>query len=370
MCSETMNSESPVRVPQLLEQIYERAGYRRYKMSKFEEYDLYARHKDFLISENVLTFTDLDGRLMALKPDVTLSIVKNSLKNNGVDKVYYRENVYRSAGGGLGFREIAQAGLECIGEIDEYCICEVLSLAIKSLTAISNKCELDVSDLGILCELLDAAGLVEPTKRAAITLFGNKNRGGLRELLDSQNIVDSYKTGIIRLSELEASASDAPKKLRKILSGLVTEDGLKRFCDTCEFLASEFSDIVKVDFSTVGDLSYYSGIVFNGFVSGIPSSVLSGGQYDGLMRKMNRSAHAIGFAVYLDLLEPLYEEACKYDADALLIYGDGFSPSEIYHAAKNLGNSVLTLRKRPTEMKFRRIYKLTKEGAVEIERYD
>ena len=55
-----------------------RYGYRPYRMSKFEEYDLYVRNKSFLLSDHIITFTDTDGKLMALKPDVTLSIVKNS----------------------------------------------------------------------------------------------------------------------------------------------------------------------------------------------------------------------------------------------------------------------------------------------------
>ena len=59
-----------------LRSLYSEYGYERYRMSKFEEYDLYSRNKDFLFSENVITFTDTNGRLMALKPDVTLSIVK------------------------------------------------------------------------------------------------------------------------------------------------------------------------------------------------------------------------------------------------------------------------------------------------------
>ena len=38
--------------------LYEKYGYRRFKMSKFEEYDLYVRNKDFLISDRMITFTD------------------------------------------------------------------------------------------------------------------------------------------------------------------------------------------------------------------------------------------------------------------------------------------------------------------------
>ena len=58
--------------------LYEKYGYRRFKMSKFEAYDLYVRNKDFLVSDRMITFTDARGVLMALKPDVTLSILKNT----------------------------------------------------------------------------------------------------------------------------------------------------------------------------------------------------------------------------------------------------------------------------------------------------
>ena len=76
-----------------LRELYRRHGYLPYKMSKFEEYDLYVRNKSFLVSDHILTFTDVDGKLMALKPDVTLSILKNCQGGPGLQKVYYHENV-------------------------------------------------------------------------------------------------------------------------------------------------------------------------------------------------------------------------------------------------------------------------------------
>ena len=79
-----------------LRSLYRKYGYSQYKMSKFEEYDLYVRNKNFLVSDNIITFTDTDGKLMALKPDVTLSIIKNTKdESDSVQKVYYNENVYR-----------------------------------------------------------------------------------------------------------------------------------------------------------------------------------------------------------------------------------------------------------------------------------
>ena len=117
-----------------LRALYAGCGYSRYKMSKFEEYDLYARNKDFLVSDNIITFTDTDGRLLALKPDVTLSIVKNSRAAEGLTKVFYNENVYRVSGSTKNFREIMQVGLECIGDVGSAEIGEVLSLANGRIT--------------------------------------------------------------------------------------------------------------------------------------------------------------------------------------------------------------------------------------------
>lgn len=78
-----------------LARLYESYGYSYYKVSRFEEYDLYARNRNFLSGGQILTFNDADGRLMALKPDVTLSIVKNTKDDEGMKKIYYKENVYR-----------------------------------------------------------------------------------------------------------------------------------------------------------------------------------------------------------------------------------------------------------------------------------
>ena len=159
-----------------LRSLYDRYGYSRYKMNKFEEYDLYVRNKDFLISDSVITFTDTNGKLMALKPDVTLSIIKNCDDAEGtVQKMYYNENVYRVSKGALGFREIMQVGLECIGDIDDYCVSEVLLLAAESLMCISDEWVLDISHLGILTDIIDSLGVNDEQKKRIIKCVGEKN---------------------------------------------------------------------------------------------------------------------------------------------------------------------------------------------------
>ena len=164
--------------------LYENYGYRRFKMSKFEAYDLYVRNKDFLVSDRMITFTDARGVLMALKPDVTLSIIKNTRENEpGPRKVYYNETVYRSGKGDEGFQEIMQTGLECIGELDLYHIYEVTALAVRSLAAISPDYVLDVSHVGLVSGFMEAAGVAEEDYPEVMAAVRSKNLAALDSCL-------------------------------------------------------------------------------------------------------------------------------------------------------------------------------------------
>jgi ATP phosphoribosyltransferase regulatory subunit len=154
-----------------LRELYRKFGYSQYKVSRFEEYDLYAHNKSFLVSENVLTFTDTNGKLMALKPDVTLSIIKNiSAQEKMTHKLYYNENVYRTLAESHGFKEIMQTGLECIGSIDTFAESEVIMLAAKSLESISEEYILDISHMGLIEGFLDFVG-IQTADRAEFLKF-------------------------------------------------------------------------------------------------------------------------------------------------------------------------------------------------------
>ena len=74
------------------------------------------------------------------------------------------------------------------------------------------------------------------------------------------------------------------------------------------FIGSEAEKHLWIDFSSTGDLKYYNGIALKGFLKGIPVPVLSGGQYDALLKRMHRKDRAIGFAVFLHRLERLTRE--------------------------------------------------------------
>ena len=296
--------------------LYRSYGYTQYKMSKFEEYDLYANNKDFLISDSVITFTDTNGKLMALKPDVTLSIIKNIKdRSEGVQKLFYNENVYRISKGNQSYKEIMQVGLECIGDISQEDIRQVIILAAKSLQSISENSVLNVTNLDLLSQVIGAAEQAGVKAADILECVEEKNEAGLKKLDLPENVL-TVLSALIRAS---GRATQVLPALIKNLDGLWDTASLQSLLQLVGSIEDEeVSKILQVDFSVVSDINYYNGIIFKGFVEGVPSAVLSGGQYDKLMKKMKHSSSAVGFAVYLDMLD-MASDTPKEDENVLNI---------------------------------------------------
>lgn len=353
-----------------LRELYDSFGYSRYKMNKFEEYDLYAKNKDFLISDGVITFTDTNGKLMALKPDVTLSIVKNTKDTNTVQKVYYNENVYRVSKGTHSFKEITQVGLEAIGKIDEYCIYEVISLAAQSLACTEKNAVLEISHLGILSDVMEYVGIPKTETNKAIHFIGEKNVHELLAFCDSLGVAKEKSDVLTKVVKIYGKPEEVLTWINDNLKGIASEENVKSFEAVVNALSEEsFSDKIYIDFSVVDDLRYYNGFVFKGFLEGIPTSVLSGGQYDALMKNMKRKSGAIGFAVYLDEFQSLNEKT-EYDVDTILIYESGTEISLVKAEAQNLmenGESVLVQTEIPEDIKYKKLMKIINGEVKNIE---
>ncbi len=349
--------KSEERVSFALRSLYSRFGYSRYKMNKFEEYDLYVRNKDFLISDGVITFTDTNGKLLALKPDVTLSIIKNTKDMKGfVQKLYYDEHVYRISKDSRSFREIAQTGLECIGDIGITDICEVVYLSLMSLESISDNYILDLSHAGLVTALFDCVGLQKEERSRIISLINEKNYDSVQSF--------GEKAGTIAKALMTSRKNI--EEIREAVKPYISDEEVKKnFSEFEEIYLClcnlGMKDKINIDFSIVSDVSYYSGTLFKGYVEGIPSSVLSGGQYDKLMKKMGKSSGAVGFAVYLDMLERFGKEENEYDYDTVVIVGEGTAPEKAIKAVSDLsakGERVIALRSVPDKVRYKSIVKI------------
>ena len=286
-----------------LRSLYHRRGYAPYRMSRFEEYELYMKNKDFLRSGQVITFTDTNGKLMALKPDVTLSIVRAwRPAADDAQKVYYDENVYRVSESSGAFREIRQTGVECLGVRDDPDTAEVLGLALDSLGLISGDYQLCVSLLGIVEDALDLAQLHGDARRDALRCMGEKNVHELKAVCENAGVKPQDAQRIARLTLCTAAPSEALEELRAIACSEAALEEARRIAAA---IPSEAQGHVSLDFSILGDMRYYNALAFQGYVRGVPSSVLSGGVYDRLLHRMGKPGRAIGFACYLDKLERL-----------------------------------------------------------------
>lgn len=343
-----------------LRELYELHGYKRFRMNKFEEYDLYVENKTFLKSENILSFHDLNGKLMALKPDVTLSIVKNVKGDErSSQKLYYNENVYRNAPATHEFKEIMQVGLEYIGELDACAVCEIISLAKQSLEKISDRYVLDVSHMGFVAGLLSEIDFPYGAKDEMISYIGQKNAHEIEALCKKLGVSYDLCKKIIEMTSLYGPFSDVLGAAK----ALVINDEMRAAVSELEDIyrgvgGTENVDKIRLDFSIVNDMNYYNGVIFCGYIDGIPSSVLSGGRYDNLLRKLGKNKDAMGFAVYLDLLERFEESAKEYDVDVLYVYGEHADAARVMKTVKRLtdeGKSVFAQKGRETDLKYREI---------------
>ena len=340
------------RIVHSLRSLYTSYGYTKFKMSRFEEYDLYAGNKDFLVSGNIITFTDTDGALMALKPDVTLSIVKGFREEEEcVSKVSYDEKVYRVSSSSGVFKEITQVGIECLGDIEGVELGEVAMLAQKSLLLISDDSMLTISHMGITEAFL--AMIPSFTARAeALKYMEEKNISSLDALGDKY---PECRDAILKLRSLvllNGSNEEVIKKLSEMGADNKALDELE------EVLSVLDNKHLRIDFSVLGGMNYYNGITFRGYVKGVPESVISGGQYDKLMARMGKKAKAIGFAVYMDALEKLLEGRDEYNVDVALVYDEDSSMSEVLRKAEEIrksGRSVSTMKKIPQKLNSREV---------------
>ena len=290
------------RVSFALRRLYRECGFAPYRMSKFEEYDLYASNKEFLVSPQVITFTDTDGVLMALKPDVTLSIAKNYDNRDALKKLYYNETVYRPAQSG-GFSEILQSGVECMGELDEEHSEEILSLAAACLKEVSDTFVLSVSDLGLLDALFSAMSLTEGEQEEVALCIHTKNAVEARRLCEKYGVAAELTELLVTLINTSLPLAEAVGALLPLSVTDGMRDALKGLLTLAESpKLSPFGERVIFDSSVLPNRRFYNGLVFSGYVAGSPRALLSGGRYDKLMRRLGKQAAAVGFAVYLDRL--------------------------------------------------------------------
>ncbi len=305
---------------------YEQYGYKKIKLSKFESYGLYNENADFIKIENIITFMAPTGKLQTLRPDVTLSIVKKYArdKKKEMEKLYYIENIYRLSKEDMEYKELNQIGVEILGESDGYSDFEIINLAAESLELINKNFILDISNINYLSGLFEEMNLGYTLEKEVLTNIQHKNVHDLEKILTRENVDSKYKEILIKIPDLSGKFDSVIAEAEK----LVLNENMQKALDELKMLGQAFPKMIKngkilLDFSIVNSLDYYNGLIFHGYIENNPKIILSGGNYDKLIKKYDKNKGATGFAIYLDELSGKYKIEKEYDFDILILYKNG-----------------------------------------------
>lgn len=332
----TMTKDESVNLS--LESLFESYGFRKFKMRKFETYALYEEFKSFLISEYILTFSSPEGKLMALRPDVTLSIVKNTRADEQrSDKVFYRENVYRMDRHTKEYREIPQAGVEMIGNVDSASTIEIIRMAKQSLEIIDPVSILCLSHTGFAEGILDACQTTDDQRTNLLQCLRNQNIHDMKSIIGDKELREGW---LADLSEVLTSRGSYQETLA-IARKIAVNNRMTEALDELEFIGNTLTELgmadgIRVDFTMQSDLTYYNGILMQGYVEKYPGIILTGGRYDRLLAKFHKNLSALGFALNLGDLNFCYPNPAEYDADVLMLYSSNGSLTEVLSRADTL----------------------------------
>ena len=305
-----------------IRKMYDSYGYKKISLPSFEEYDLYNENKDF-IDRNVLTVMSPNGKLLALRPDITLSVAKKVSKDQSLkySKIYYQENTYNLTKY-VGYEEDEQLGIELIGKESTFLDFEIINLAVKSLDIINKKSMIVLSHAGFISSIFENFDLEYETKEQILDCINRKNSHDIQKILKkNEHISENVKKLIYKIPELSGNLENIEKELLKYEINVNTKKILSELKQLNSLLMKFYKKSkIVFDFSVVKNLNYYNGIILQGYIEDFPNVILTGGRYDKLFEKFGVDTGAVGFAILTDGLKGYYKDTDKKDFEVLIAY--------------------------------------------------
>lgn len=286
-----------------IDDIFCKWGYKEIITPTVEFYETFNYNSQTLKEEDMYKFFDNRGRILVLRPDMTIPIarvVETKFKDEPLPiKLRYNSNVFRvhaSLGGKR--NEYTDCGVELIGLEDKKSDFEVLVLALEALDKLGlSDFKLEIGNIGFFEGVFESLNISEESKELIAQYIEDKNLKNLEDYLESLDIKDEYKEFFNKLPWLFGD-----RTVLERAKTLVFNDKLKANLEYLENLYSEleilgYGDKVTFDLGMVPRLNYYTGIIFRGYGEGVGNTVLRGGRYDKLITSENDYLPAIGFSL-------------------------------------------------------------------------
>jgi ATP phosphoribosyltransferase regulatory subunit len=317
---------------QKLRMLFRSCGFNEVETPSIEFYDVFSSENSAVLQENMFKFFDQQGRILVLRPDITVPVARiTATKYKDASyplRFSYIGNVYRynDYGGGKQ-NEFTQAGVEVLGVNTPESDAEVISIAIQALmTSGLESFQIDIGQVEFFNGLMEETGLSEEDISQVSMLIDRKDYVGLEEFLKRSEIRDDLKKLIFDLPGFFGSA-DVIEKARSFNLNKRSEDALANISSVLGILEDYgLSQYVSVDLGMLRGLAYDTGIIFRGFTYGVGFPILTGGRYDKLTGEFGSDCPATGFSLGVNMIMMALQrqkiEMEKPQTDTFICYGE------------------------------------------------
>lgn len=281
----------------------------------FEDYDVYQHFFPQLRQQMVKTI-DTDGRVLVLRPDVTLPIVETAARefprSNQLLKFGYVSTVFREYYGRSTYgKDFLQGGIEILGDSSPECDGEVIVTAAEILKAVGvENIRIDIGTAAYTQALFDGLPLSEEQKATLKGYMAERNLVACKSYIASLPISSDARKALEALPVLFGPYAQTLSKARdySINSGMLNAlSRLERVYDY--ILYAGYADKVQLDFGFASRLGYYTDTVFKVYVDGALYDIIDGGRYDQLSSRFSVDRPACGFGMNINLLYEYMSDA-------------------------------------------------------------
>ena len=290
-------------------------GYKEVITPSIEFYDGFRYEYSGLKEENIYKFFDSKGRILALRPDMTIPIVRlistRFKDENDNLKLRYEANIYRVFEEFSGKRnEYTECGIELISKEKEFSDLQVLIIAIEALKATGVKnFKIEIGEVNFFKSAIESLEISKDEKGMLSELIEKKKIQELNSFLEEISIEDSIKDTFSKLPLIFGEGIEVLDMYKKISFNSKMIESINYLENLVKRLESlGYKDYLTFDLGITPRLNFYTGIIFRGFIEGSGNVVLSGGRYDDLIGSVKDDFKGIGFSINVDELTRIFED--------------------------------------------------------------
>lgn len=288
-------------------EIFERWGYREVVTPTFEYLEVIEAGAGPAIRDEVFLFQDRDGRVVALRPEMTIPIARvvatRMVDQEGPLRLFYNANVFRYTQTQMGrYKEFYQLGVELIGGAGAAADAEVIALAAEVLARQALDFTIGINHIGIVNSLLNESELGEEDREQIKGFMVRKDLVGLEKRLSELQMDESCRHLLRDIPVLHGDTG-VLSRLEPVQAIPGVDRAVKELAEVYEILRHYgVQDRVVIDLGVLRGFDYYTGIIFEGYSPNFGYPLLGGGRYDHLLEKFGVSRAATGFAAGIERL--------------------------------------------------------------------